>query len=136
MPDLKNYRTFIAHCWSYDEDYTRLVNLLNNASLFKWSNYSVPKKDPLKGGSDAALKEQIRVQMAPTQIVLIASGMYVSYRDWIDTEINIATNMGKPIVGIKPWGNERVPAAVQLVAREVVNWNTDSIVAAIRKYAI
>ncbi len=136
MPGLKNYRVFIAHCWSYDDDYNRLVSLLSKASLFEWSNYSVPKKDPLQGGTDAALERQIRSQMSPTQIVLVASGMYVAYRDWIGKEIDIATSMGKPIVGIKPWGSERVPAAVQLVAREVVNWNTDSIVAAIRKHAI
>lgn len=55
---------------------------------------------------------------------------------WIQREIDIAVEYGKPIIGIKPWGQEKIPQAVAKVAKEIVGWNTDSIVSAIRKHSI
>lgn len=51
-------------------------------------------------------------------------------------EIDIASEYNKPIVGIKPWGQQKVPTAVQNVAKTMVGWNTDSIIKAIREYSI
>ena len=47
MPELKTYDLFISHAWKYNEDYYRLVDMLNNAPNFKWRNYSVPEHDPV-----------------------------------------------------------------------------------------
>ena len=62
--------------------------------------------------------------------------MYVKYRKWIQEELNIAQEYNKPIVGIKRWGQEKTPIEVEKVANEMVGWNTDSIVNAIRRYSI
>ena len=55
---------------------------------------------------------------------------------WIQTEIEIATRYQKPIIGVRPWGQERIPQAVQDAADEMVGWNTYSIVSAVRRYAL
>ncbi|MBA7585303.1 hypothetical protein ES708_27278 [subsurface metagenome] len=60
----------------------------------------------------------------------------MSYSEWIQTEINFASFLDKPIIGIKPWGSERIPSAVQEAAIEMVGWNTSSIIEAIRDYAL
>ena len=75
-------------------------------------------------------------QISPASIVLVISGMYVHYKEWIQYELNSARRMGKPIVGIVPWGQERAPTEVQNVAREMVRWDTASIVKAIREYSL
>jgi len=62
--------------------------------------------------------------------------MYVKYRKWIQEEMSIAQSYQKPIVGVIPWGQERTPVEVQLAAKEMVGWNTSSIIAAIRKWSI
>ena len=62
--------------------------------------------------------------------------MYVAHSFWIQKEIDISLEYDKPIIGIKPWCQERVPKAVSDVAKEIVGWNTSSIVEAIRKYSI
>jgi len=134
MPELKTYRAFISHAWIYNEDYYKLEKMLNEAPYFEWRNYSVPEHDPLD--SDRKLEEALRRQIRPTNIVLILAGMYAAYRKWIQKEIDIAVEMGKPIIGIRPWGQERVPQAVQDAAREIVGWNTSSIVSAIRRNAL
>jgi len=136
MPELKTYRIFISHAWTYNESYHRLVKMLNEASYFKWQNYSVPQHDPLGAGTDRELEKALHDQIGPTHIVIILSGMYVAYRKWIQKEIDIASGMGKPIIGVRPWGQERVPQAVQDAAREMVGWNTSSIINVIRKHAL
>ena len=62
--------------------------------------------------------------------------MYVAYSRWIDFEINTALSICKPIIGVRPWGQERVPLIVQNYSTVLVGWNQKSIVDAIRYYAI
>ena len=47
MPKLHRYRLFISHAWEYNDDYYRLIGMLNNAPNFIYSNYSVPEHDPV-----------------------------------------------------------------------------------------
>ena len=79
-----------------------------------------------------ALKKQIR----PVNCVLIISGMYVAYSYWIQAEIDFANLIDKPIIGIKPWGSEQIPLAVQEAAIEMVGWNTSTNIGAIRDNAL
>ena len=136
MPKLKIYNVFISHAWKYDAEYYRIEKLLKDAPNFSWKNYSVPQHDPLGTTTKKDLEETLRRHIRPTHVVVILSGMYVAYRDWIQKEIDIASEMGKPIIGIKPWGRERMPQAVQNAAKEIVGWNTSSVVSAIRKHAL
>jgi len=136
MPNLLTYKLFISHAWNYHDDYDRLVKLLKEASLFNHANYSVPKDDKFGKMSKAELQEELRQQIRPVNCFLALGGVYMSYSDWIQFELDFAVSLGKPIIGIKPWGNTNVSTAVSSVSKEVVGWNTDSIVAAIRKYSI
>lgn len=140
MPVLHDYHLFISHAWNYGGDYDRVVDLLNKAPNFSWSNYSRPREnpiiDPKVSCTNAELYEKLKNQIRPTGCVLVLSGMYTAYSKWIQKELDYAVLLGKPIVGIKPWGNERVPTAVSDVADTIVGWNTSSIVDAIRKYSI
>ena len=68
--------------------------------------------------------------------VIILSGMYVSYSEWIDYEIDTAVCLGKSIIGVRPWGQERVPLKVQTYANIMVGWNSSSIIDAVRYYSL
>lgn len=137
MPQLKTYDVFISHAWEYNDDYYRLVGMLNNASNFKWRNYSVPEHDPVKNPkSKKELQEALRRQMRPANIIIILAGMYATYSDWIEFEINFASELEKPMIGVKPRRQERVPRVVQDAVLEMVGWNTSSIVKAIRNNSL
>lgn len=140
MPQLKTYRIFISHAWKYNDAYYRVVDLLNAANNFSWANHSDPEHDPLVDPSTPVGKRtmttRLRNQIQGTHCVLIISGMYATYRDWIQTEIKLAAAFEKPIIGLIPRGQERTPTLVQNVAKEMVGWSTTSIVAAIRKHAL
>lgn len=133
MPTLHNYRLFISHAWSYSERYKRAVEFLDDANNFSWTNYSVPKDDAFTGMNSAELTEQMRRQIRPVQCVVIVSGMYVNHSDWIQFEMDYAKSLGKPIVGIRRWGEQRTPTSVIECADVMVNWNSASIVSAIRQ---
>ena len=137
MPSLYDYRLFISHAWKYGDDYIRLTSLLDNAKYFSYYNYSAPAEKPLfpsgtpYTSSDIARK--ITDKIRPSQAVLVIAGMYTAYREWMQYEVDEAIRLGKPIIGIKPWGNTIIPTYVSNNADEIVGWNTDSIVSAIRK---
>lgn len=69
--------------------------------------------------------------------MLILAGVYSSYSKWINKEIDIAKNVyNKPIIAVQPWGAERTSKNVKDNADKIVNWNSSSIVDAIREYSI
>jgi hypothetical protein len=133
MPYLHDHKLFISHAWKYSDRYKRAVEFLNAAPHFKWSNYSVPEDKAFEGMSSQELGEQMKRQIRPVQCVVIVSGMYVNHSDWIQYEMDFAKQIGKPILGIKRWGEQRSPQSVVDCADEMVAWNSASIVAAIRR---
>ena len=135
MPQLHRYRIFISHAWRYNAAYHRLIDRLDEAPNFLYSNYSVPKHDPVDAGNNKKLKEELRQQIRPVEVVIILGGMYVAYSDWIQFEIDFAQYLGKPILGVRPWGAQVMPQAVQDAADEIVGWNAPTIVSAIRRLA-
>ena len=62
--------------------------------------------------------------------------MYTAYSDWMQDEIDMAVELGKPIIGVMPYGSQKIPQAVQDAADEIVGWSTVSIVRAVREYSI
>jgi hypothetical protein len=136
MPTLRTYKLFVSHAWAYNDDYYRLGEFLDAAPNFSWLNLSVPEHDPLLARSTDDLKRLLRDQMRPANAFLIISGMYAAYSEWIDFEMEFARRIGRPIIGILPWGSQRVPLAIQDAATELVGWNTSSIVSAIRDHAL
>lgn len=137
MPFLYDYRLFISHAWRYGEGYRNLVSLLDNARYFSYYNYSAPREKPLfppgTPKTNSQIRDLITAKIKPSQITIVISGMYATYSDWIKYEIDESVRMKKPIIGIYPRGQIKVPKYVTMYADDMVHWNTDSIVRAIRR---
>ena len=132
---MSTYNIFISHSWSYSDQYQGLVRLLNNAPYFSYSNYSVPKDDPIHNTSNTyELKKAIRNQMQYASCIIILTGVYSTYSKWINIEIELAKEMGKRIIAVEPWGASRTSDIVKKSADEIVAWNSSSIVSAIKRY--
>lgn len=127
MPELKTRTLFISHAWRYDVHYNTIVGWFNEASNFSWKNCSVPSTDALPDKTSKGLSEGMTRQISPAQGIIIVAGMYAAYSDWIDYEINEALRMKKTIIGVRPWGAERVPVNVQKAATVMINWQSTSI---------
>lgn len=128
---------FISHSWTYPDAYDGLVGLLNAAPYFSYRNFSVPKDDPIHNAPNQqllylAIKQ--RVQLC--EVVIIMAGVYSTYSKWIQNEIRIAKgDFNKPVLAVKPWAQTNVSTLVSQNADRLVNWNTNSIVTAIRELA-
>ena len=126
---------FISHSWSYGDAYDRLVRMLDEASYFEYSNYSIPKDDPVHNAPNAdALYQAIKNKVSYCNVVLIMAGKYASYSKWIQSEIRISkVEYSKPIVAICSWGAQQMSKVVQDSVDRIAKWNTLSIVDAIRE---
>jgi len=138
MPNLSNYRVFISHSWAYGDAYEKLVKFFNEHPNFKWSDYSVPKNDPVHNASnDTQLYNAIKNKVQPVNCVIILAGVYSTYSKWINKEIQIAKNdFNKPVIAIEPWDSEKTSKVVKDNADVIVKWQSKSIVDAIRTYSI
>ncbi len=113
---MRNYRinVFISHSWGYSEHYKSLSEWIFNE---KWTveqarlnltfcDHSVPRDNPVhKAPAQRALQEAIFNKVKISHVVVIPTGMYVNYSDWIEKEIVGANQYGKPILAVNPWGN-------------------------------
>ncbi len=124
---------FIPHAWDYQGDYQRLLGLLDGVEGFEFKNYSVPREDPLDSETNKELEKALRRQMISSSVVVIPAGMYVHYREWIQREIKLAKELDKPIIAVRPWGSEQIPTVIKDCADEIVGWNKESIVDAIKR---
>lgn len=107
---------------------------MNEASIFKYSNYIFLKYESYGEMSTSNLYDHLRGQIRPIESVVILGGLYVSYSKWIKFEVNFAKELQKPIVRVQPWGSDRTPKAVKQSANTIVGWNAKTIVSAIREY--
>jgi hypothetical protein len=135
MPTLRWYQVFISHAWKYDE-YHRIKEFLDETPNFKLRDLSVPYDNPLDVKGESELEERLKQQIRHAQVVLIPAGMEVSRSYWVQFEIDFATDLEKPIVGIIPRDKQRIPKIVNDASCEIVGWNRNSIVTAIRQIAL
>jgi len=135
---MKTYNLFVSHGWDYTNHYKKVIEWLDKAKSegkLNYKNYSDPKEDPIVPPGEKvtkkAMKELIEVQINACSIVIVLAGMYVAYSEWIDFEIDTAVRKGKYIIGLEPWGQEKVPTKVSNNADIMVGWNYSSLINAI-----
>jgi hypothetical protein len=66
---------------------------------------------------------------------VILGGMYVAHSKWIKKEVILAEIENKPILGVRPHGNDQMPNFVENHADKVVGWRAKSVVEGIRELA-
>ncbi len=132
MPALKEYRVFISHCWTHDEYYERVRDMLKDAKYFRWLNKSIPQDMPIETISDQRLEREISERISDSDVVIMFDHPAASRRRWIDRELNVARYWSVPIVAVRPYDLERGSQLVNERAFCMAAWRTDSIVKAIR----
>ena len=125
------YNIFISHAWHRSEHYKKVIEWLDDSEI-EYKNYSVPEHDQLDSTTNKELKEDLTKQIKPASCIIVLSGMYVRYSDWIEYEIEEAILMNKYIIGVKPWGQEKIPSIISENADKMVGWNQNSIINAIK----
>lgn len=131
----KIYHVFISHSWDHVDDLRKLRQLLEKKSYFNVEFTEVPPHDPINSSNSTYVKSVLKDKIKSSDIVLGIAGIYASYSDWMEWELDTAKENDIPIIGVIPRGQQHISMIVSLRSKEDVRWNTDSIVEAIRKYA-
>ena len=131
---------FISHSWSHSGHYETLAEWIfdRNWSVGQASlnlrDFSVPRDDPIHNApNERRLREAIFGQISRSHVVVIPTGMYANYSDWIQKEIDGSNQKAKPILGVNPWGQQRTSSIVSAAAAETVGWNSQSVIKGIWK---
>lgn len=134
----RQIHVFISHAWAYSGHYETLSNWIfcepwsvGQASL-DFRDFSIPKDSPIHNVRNTTqLQTAIFSQIAKSHVVVIPSGMYATYSNWIQKEIDGAKGYNKPIVAVNPWGQEKRSGVVLNNADIGVGWNKQPLIDAI-----
>lgn len=132
---VKVYSVFVSHSWDHSDDLINLHNLLNKRGYFYHDSQEVTKDNPINSKNEIYIKRRLRELIRNSNILLALAGIYASHSEWMSWEIETAKELGIPIVGIIPRGQERISKVVSDNSIEDIHWNTESIIQAIRNHA-
>ena len=127
------YNIFISHSWDHLDDLNSLRRLLNNRGYFNVSFEEFTPENPINSCNIEYMKRRIRERILNSDVVIGMAGGYASHSEWMKWELETAKSMGKPVLGVVPWGQLNVSQVVRNNAKDIVRWNTESIVEAIRR---
>ena len=128
-----NHKVFISHAWDHSDDLENLRRLLNERGYFNVEFKEVTKDEPINSSNSYYIKNRLREKIQSSDILIGLCGIYASHSEWMKWELEIANIHGIPIVGVIPRGQIYISRTVDSYSIENVNWNTESIVNAIRR---
>lgn len=131
----KVYKIFISHSWQYTDTLEALRNLINARGYFSASYEESTRDKPINSDDESYVKRRLAQKISDSDIILALAGIYASHSSWMEWELDKAIKLGTPIVGVIPRGQERISTVVSSRAVATVRWNTESIIAAIRRHA-
>jgi hypothetical protein len=127
-------RVFVSHAFEPSDDYYRVFEYLESSHNFYYRNCSDPEQRGT--GEREKLKEELRRQIALAEVVIVPSGQYDAYREWIDFQLNCAKGLDKPVIVLETFGvKQKMPVQLEALADERVEWDERSIADAIRRQA-
>lgn len=129
---------FITHAWRYHEDWSLIADMLDRVPDLKWRNFSLPWHDPaMTPNSELGgkfIRDFLERQIIPAHGVVFLSGVYAvkSAQQWLDLELKMARAHGKPIIGLPPINEARVPDDLVALCDCCVPWDAQALVDALR----
>lgn len=128
--DLKTYQLFITQVSETSEEYERFIGRLDDAYDFNYENHS---DNVLSGKSDKEeLKNEVDDPVNRAEMVIILSGLYPTYKNMIMAVLELAQALEKPVLLIRPYGMEDVPAELEEASKGVIGWSASCIAGAIK----
>ena len=131
----KVYKIFISHSWQYTDTLEALRNLINARGYFSATYEESTRDKPINSDDEGYVKRRLSHKIANSDVILALAGVYASHSSWMQWELDKAIELGIPVIGVIPRGQDRISTIVSTRSVVDIKWNTESIVAAIRAYA-
>lgn len=128
-----SYDIFISHSWRYDQEWTDMVALLDDAFGLNWRNWSLPWHDPglnrfsLEG--HAILLETLEGQLSQCGATLVLADVCRAERgpQWLRIQIDLAKKYGCPVIGVGAQKDGSFPDDFRVDMDTIVPWSEDAI---------
>ncbi|MFN3405352.1 MAG: TIR domain-containing protein [Cytophagaceae bacterium] len=134
MSTTKN--VFISHHHKDDQSVTDFTNLLAGKDYaIRNSSIRVKKGNQERLNqrkvSDETIKRLLRMKMSWAGTVVVLIGSQTHSREWVNWEIEEASNQGKRIIGVFMQGakNSDIPENLEKYSDGLVGWNSEKIIA-------
>ena len=126
---------FISHSWAHYEHYETLADWIFGephdffGTPATFINCSVPKDDPIHDApNDSALARAIYAKVAESDVVVIPTGMYANYSDWMDWEIQYAHDLDNPVLAVILRGQKRNSGFAMSNCTDHCGWTKEGVV--------
>jgi hypothetical protein len=128
-------KLFVSHVWEENDDYLRVFEYLESDSNFYYHNYATPDRRPASGEKEA-LREDLRQQMSPVEVVIVPSSLATRHSDLVLFQLNYAKACDKPVILLEGYGvKQPIPKQMRDLSDEVIDWDKRSLIDAIRRQA-
>jgi len=128
MPVVHNI--FVIHSYRHDGNAQHeLIGMLRERRRFFFQDHSIPDVSLYRG---MRLKAEIKKRMSLADVVLMLARPAAGKSVHVRFEVRLATELGKPIIAIRPREGLRTSSFAQQHALAVVDWDVDQIVQQIR----
>lgn len=131
MTDKK--KVFISHCWDYDEELKNLTHYLNKEAGFVTTCEEGTAEHPVKTEDEPHFQAVLHAKIISSAVVIVVACMDVPISEWMEWEIEMAVENNIPVIGVRPEGSLVTPKIIRKAAREIIMWDTESIVSAIKR---
>lgn len=131
----KEYKIFISHSWQHTNTLEALRSLLNERGYFSATYEESTKNNPINSENESYVKTRLAKKIGDSDIILALAGVYASHSSWMEWELDKALELGTPIIGVIPRGQQRISTIVSSRSVIDVRWNTESIITSIRAHA-
>ncbi|EPJ3901824.1 TIR domain-containing protein [Proteus mirabilis] len=132
----KEHNIFISHAWDYTTDVEALRSLINARPYFNCTYSDVSKYEPINSFSAPYIKQRLKAKILNSHVMIGMAGIYASHSDWMKWELDTALANNIPIIGVVPRGATRISTIVSNRAIDIVRWNTESIINAVRMHSL
>ena len=120
----------------HDDVLQDLKNLIDSRGYFPATYTQIEKDCPIDSEKAWVVKANITKRLQESDVLLAIAGVYASYSEWMQWEMDKAKELGLRVIGVIPRGQEHISHEVFNRSAIDVHWNANSIVDAIRKYAL
>jgi hypothetical protein len=134
MSQANPIQLFVTHGWDNSVDYLRVFEYLESSNNFFYKNCSTP--DHMPAGDMEVLRENLRKQIAPAEVVIALPSLAEGHRDLLQFQMIFAQACNKPVVVMKNFGSDApVPKFIADLANGIVDWDSRALVDAVKRQA-
>lgn len=134
MSQTNPVRLFVTHVWEHTDDFLRVFEYLESSPNFFYRNLSNVEHMP--AGDKEALREELRRQIAPVEVVIALTSLYEAQRELLTFQLLYSQASHKPVVLMKPFGSQKpIPKDIANLANEIIDWDERALVDALRRQA-